>query len=323
MSTTTAPSPPAPRGGGVPREATVLFDAPGPRGRRRNAALTALFALVFAAIVAALVWSLAAKHQLDGRLWKPYTQADVWRTYIWSGLWSTVKVAAVAAVLALAFGVVFGMARLSDHWWIRVPAGVVVEFFRAIPVLIMMFFAQAGPPLIAEAFGYVINPVTGFQAVAVGLMLYNGSVLAEIFRAGINAVPKGQSEAGYSIGLRKSGVLLSILLPQAVTAMMPAIVSQLVVLLKDTALGYVIAYEDLLNLGFYQEKGKFGNLIPAAIVVTAIYVAMNLALGRFAHWLERRSRRSRKSAAVTLGTGVGALPAAGVSAAAGESMSAG
>jgi glutamate transport system permease protein len=311
VTTTTVPAPRA-RTAGLRTEATVLFDAPGPRARRRNALLTVAFGVAFATLVALLVWSLAAKHQLDGRLWKPYTQADVWRTYIWSGLWSTVKVAVVATILALAFGVVFGLGRLSEHWWIRVPAGMIVEFFRAIPVLIMMFFAQAGPPLIASALGYVINPVTGFQAVVVGLTLYNGSVLAEIIRAGINAVPKGQSEAGYSIGLRKSGVMLGILMPQAVTAMMPAIVSQLVVLLKDTALGYIIAYEDLLNLGFYQEKGKFGNLIPAAIVVTVIYVAMNMALGRFAHWLERRSRRSRKSAAATLGTGVGVPPAAGV-----------
>jgi glutamate transport system permease protein len=306
VTTTTAPK------AAAPQEATVLFDAPGPRARRRNAALTALFALVFAVIIALLLWSLAGKHQLDGKLWKPYTQADVWRTYIWHGLANTLKAAVVAAVLALAFGVVFGLGRMSEHWWIRVPAGVIVEFFRAIPVLIMMFLAQVLPPVLASDFGYEINGVTAFQAVVAGLTLYNGSVLAEIIRAGINAVPKGQSEAGYSIGLRKGGVMLGILVPQAVTAMMPAIVSQLVVLLKDTALGYVIAYEDLLNSGFYQQKGKFGNLIPAAIGVTVIYVAMNLALGYFAHWLERRSRRSRRSAAATLGTGVGAPPAAGV-----------
>jgi glutamate transport system permease protein len=308
VTTTTTPAPKA----NVPQEVAVLFDVPGPRARRRNMLLTVVFGVVFAGLIALLLWGLVGKHQLDGRLWKPYTHANVWRTYIWNGLWNTIRAAVVAAVLALAFGVVFGLGRLSDRWWIRVPAGVVVEFFRAIPVLIVMFFALAAPPVFASAFNLVINPVTGFQAVVAGLTLYNGSVLAEIIRAGINAVPKGQSEAGYSIGLRKSGVMLGILVPQAVTAMMPAIVSQLVVLLKDTALGYVIAYEDLLNSGFYEEKGKFGNLIPAAFVVTVIYVAMNLALGYFAHWLERRSRRSRKSSARTLGTGVGAPPAAGV-----------
>jgi glutamate transport system permease protein len=287
---------------------SVLFDAPGPRSRVRNAILTVVVGLVFAGVLALLIWKLDQKHQLDGKLWKPYTEANVWKNYVWHGLWNTLKATIVAAILALVMGVVFGLARLSDHWWIRVPAGVVVEFFRAIPVLIMMFFAQAGPPLIADAFNRVISPITGFQAVVAGLTLYNGSVLAEIIRAGINSVPRGQSEAGYSIGLRKSGVMLRILVPQAITAMMPAIVSQLVVLLKDSALGYIIAYEDLLNSGFYQVKGKFGNLIPAAIVVTVIYVAMNMLLGYLATWLERRSRRSRKSSAKP----VGAIPATGM-----------
>jgi glutamate transport system permease protein len=310
--TTTEAAPPVPTPSRK-KEASVLFDAPGPRARRRNVLLTILVSLVFAAVVAFLIHKLNEKHQLDGKLWKPYTHANVWENYIWHGLWNTLQATVVSAVLALVFGVGFGLARLSDHWWLRIPAGVIVEFFRAIPVLIMMFFALAGPPLIADAFDRSIPPITGFQAVVAGLTLYNGSVLAEIIRAGINSVPRGQSEAGYSIGLRKSGVMLGILVPQAITAMMPAIVSQLVVLLKDSALGYIIAYEDLLNSGFYEVKSNFGNLIPAAIVVTVIYVGLNIAIGKFATWLERRSRRSRKSSARTLSLGTGAPPAAGVS----------
>jgi glutamate transport system permease protein len=316
MTTTDAAAPVATPKQGTP-EASILFDAPGPRARRRNVLLTILVSVVFAAIVAFLIYKLNQKHQLDGKLWKPYTHANVWENYIWHGLRNTLQATVVAAILALVFGVAFGLARLSDHWWVRVPAGIVVEFFRAIPVLIMMFFALAGPPIIADAFDRSIPPITGFQAVVAGLTLYNGSVLAEIIRAGINAVPRGQSEAGYSIGLRKSGVMLGILVPQAITAMMPAIVSQLVVLLKDSALGYIIAYEDLLNSGFYEVKSKFGNLIPAAIVVTVIYVGMNIAIGKFATWLERRSRRSRKSSARTLSVGTGVPPAAGVGSGAG------
>ena len=88
-----------------------------------------------------------------------------------------------------------------------------------------------------------------------------------------------------------------VLLPQAITAMMPAIVSQLVVLLKDTALGYIIAYDDLLNMGFKIIPRNYGNLIPAAIVIAVIYIAINMALGALATWLEKRSRRSRKTSA--------------------------
>lgn len=136
-------------------------------------------------------------------------------------------------------------------------------------------------------------------------------MLAEIFRSGVGSIPKGQSEAGYSLGLRKGGVMLRILMPQAVTAMMPAVVSQLVVLLKDTALGYIIAYNDLLNTGLRVISGNFGNIIPSAIVVAVIYILINLALGYVATWLERRSRRSRRSAARTL-SATGAPPAVGM-----------
>ncbi|MEO3783106.1 amino acid ABC transporter permease [Actinocorallia sp. B10E7] len=273
--------------------AGVLFDAPGPRARLRHNVLT-LLGVVLILLAAWFVWArFEDAGQWDGALWKPFLDPEVWTGLILPGLWGTLSAAAVAAVLTLVFGVVFGLGRLSDHWWLRLPATWVVEFFRAIPVLIMIFFAQAGAFALS---GYVMP---AFWAVVIGLTLYNGSVLAEVFRAGVQAVPRGQSEAAYALGLRKGGVMRLILLPQAVTAMLPAIVSQMVVLLKDTALGYIITYEDLLNSGFRVIPANYGNVIPAAIVVAAIYILINLALGRLATWLERRSRRSRKSTAAT------------------------
>ncbi|MGH3373160.1 MAG: amino acid ABC transporter permease [Actinoallomurus sp.] len=279
---------------------SVLFDAPGPRARLRNNVLTLVAVVVLLVIVYLLIGRMSQQHQFDGKLWKPFTQKDVWTKQIIPGLGGTLKAGAVAAVFALIMGVVFGLGRLSEHKWISVPAGAVVEFFRAIPLLIMIFFAQAGPPAIMDSFGRVLPPVSAFLALVIGLTLYNGSVLAEIFRSGINSIPKGQSEAGYSIGMRRSGVMLRILVPQAVTAMMPAVVSQLVVLLKDTALGYIIAYNDLLNAGLRVIPGNFGNIIPSAIVIAVIYIIINIALGYVATWLEKRSRRSRKSTARTL-----------------------
>jgi glutamate transport system permease protein len=291
---------------------SVLFDAPGPRARLRNNIITLVAAIVLLLVVYLLIARLNHEKQFASKLWEPFTEKDVWTIQIIPGLGGTLKAAAVASVFALVFGVIFGLGRLSDHKWIRVPAGAVVEFFRAIPLLIMIFFALAGPPAIMDAFGRVLPPVSAFLALVIGLTLYNGSVLAEIFRSGINSIPRGQSEAGYSIGLRKGGVMLRILVPQAITAMMPAVVSQLVVLLKDTALGYIIAYNDLLNAGLRVVSGNFGNIIPSAIVIAAIYIVINIALGMFATWLEKRSRRSRKTSARTLGTGTGLPPAVGM-----------
>jgi glutamate transport system permease protein len=294
------------------RQASVLFDAPGPRARLRNNLITLAGVIALLAIAYVVVSRLDQADQFQGRLWKPFVEAGTWTEFIIPGLVGTLKVTIVAAVLALVFGVVFGLGRLSDHRWIRIPSGAIVEFFRAIPLLLLIFFVFSGPPTIANALNREFPEITAFTAVVAGLMLYNGSVLAEIFRAGINAVPKGQSEAAYAIGLRKSGVMRLVLVPQATTAMLPAIVSQLVVLLKDSALGWIVAYEDLLNLGFKSVGSNYGNLIPAAIVITLIYIAINLALGYLAQWLERRGRRSRRTSARTLSADPTALPDAGL-----------
>jgi glutamate transport system permease protein len=279
---------------------SVLYDAPGPRARLRNNVLTLASLVLILGIAYLVIAALADKGQLEGRLWDPFIDAGTWTDFIIPGLVNTLSAAAVAAVLAVVFGVLFGIGRLSDHAWIRVPSGAVVEFFRAIPLLLLIFFIFSGPATIANAFNREPPQISTFTALVIGLMLYNGSVLAEIFRAGIRAVPKGQSEAAYAVGLRKSGVMRLILVPQATTAMMPAIVSQLVVLLKDSALGWIISYEDLLNAGYRLLPAQYGNLIPAAIIVTLIYVVINLGLSYLAHWLERRSRRSRKTSAKTM-----------------------
>jgi glutamate transport system permease protein len=267
-------------------QATVLYDAPGPRARRRNRVLTAVFTVAFAALVALVAWKLGQKDQWAAQKWKPFLRADIWTRHIIPGVAGTLKAAAIAAVLALAFGIVFGVARVSRHWWIRMPAGAVVELFRAIPLLLLIFFASYVPGALTD---FTWNP-SALQAVVFGLTMYNGSVLAEVVRAGIRAVPKGQSEAGYAVGLRKGQLMRLILVPQAITAMMPAIVSQLVVLLKDTALGTIIAYDNLTsNVSVLQNL--YTNAIPAAIVIACVYIPINLALSWIATQLERRNRR--------------------------------
>ncbi|MGP4027713.1 amino acid ABC transporter permease [Actinomadura sp. 3N407] len=318
------------------KEASILFDIPGPRARARNKALTAIVSAVLLAILAGLVWRLYDKGQFQEKLWSPFTEWTVWRHLLLPGLMNTLKAAAVATVLALLFGIVFGLARLSDHWWIRIPAGAVVEFFRGIPLLILIFLAFFVPnkisPEIAESqFGQIqrlsvdyfffifgvesnagVVTVPAFAAVVFGLVMYNGSVLAEIVRAGVLSIPKGQSEAAYSVGLRKNGVMRLVLLPQAVTVMMPAIVSQIVVLLKDTALGFIIAYGEFLQAGFKQVPANYSNnVLQAGIVVAIIYIAINMSLSRVATWLERRSRGSRKTTGQTLGAS-GPPPAPGL-----------
>jgi glutamate transport system permease protein len=262
----------------------ILYDHPGPRARRRNAVLTVAFGLA----LVVLLWYIYRRFDEHGQWaaekWRPFLGSNVWVNFILPGLWNTLTAAVTAMVLALTFGVVFAVLRLSPRAPIAATAGAVVEFFRAVPLLLMIFFLFYGLPFIIQ------GPVPAFWAVVMGLTLYNGSVLAEAFRAGVLAVPRGQSEAGAAIGLRDGQVMRHILMPQAARAMLPVIVSQLVVLLKDTALGYIIAYPELLQRG-NEVTANYSNVVPVAIVLALIYIAFNGALTLLAQWLERRTRR--------------------------------
>ncbi len=273
----------------------VLYDHPGPRAKTRNAVLTVVFGLLLLGLLYWIYRQFDEKGQWASALWKPFLEASTWTDYILPGLQSTLSAAAVAMVLSLLFGIIFSVGRLSDHWWLSVPSGVIVEFFRAVPLLLLMFFIFYGLPFITK------SPMPVFWAVVAGLTLYNGSVLAEAFRAGIKSVPRGQSEAGYAIGMRKSQVMREILVPQAARAMLPVIVSQLVVLVKDTALGYIIGYSELLQDGVNTLGANYGNIVAAAIVAGVIYIVINASLTSFAGWLERRTRRQGRAPKTTGG----------------------
>lgn len=267
---------------------TVLFDAPGPKARRRHAILTGVGIVIAAVVLWLVLRKMGEANQLQGYMWSPFvTDPDVWTQYLLPGLWGTVKAAALSVVFAGIFGIVFGMARLSSTRWIRVPAGVIVEFFRSVPVLIMMVFAYFGYFATSDLVSADTAPLA---SVVLALTLYNGSVIAELVRSGVFGLPKGQSEAGLSIGLSPGQVLRSIQLPQALTAMLPALVGQLVVVLKDSALGYVITYPELLNAA--KTLGSaYANTVPAYLVAAAIFIVINYLLTRLAGAVERRLKR--------------------------------
>ncbi|MFD9974325.1 amino acid ABC transporter permease [Streptomyces sp. NPDC059017] len=272
---------------------SVLYDVPGPRARRRNV----LYTLGFLVVLAALGWwvltGLAGKGQLEWSKWSPFfTDSRVWTTYLLPGLENTLVAAALSLAIALPLGAVLGIARLSDHWWVRGAAGAVVEFFRAIPVLILMLFANAA----YAAFSDISPDNRPLYAVVTGLVLYNSSVLAEVVRAGILALPLGQSDAARAIGMRKGQTMRYVLLPQSVTAMLPAIVSQMVVIVKDTALGgAMLGFSELLASVRPMSANYGANTIASFTVVAVIFIVLNFALTSFAARLESRLRRGRKS----------------------------
>jgi glutamate transport system permease protein len=260
---------------------SVLYDVPGPKARRRSAIGSLVGSLVVAAVVVAVVLRLQSQGQFESEKWEPFQDPDILEA-LGKGVLATLRAAGLAVALALVLGALLSVGRLSGARPVRVVATGVVELFRAIPLvlLILFFFFRFGDTL------------GRYGALVAALALYNGAVLAEVFRAGILAVPRGQSEAAAALGLRRAQTMRLILVPQAVRTMLPAIIAQCVVALKDTALGFIIAYPELLRTGQLIYNGFF-NIIPTAVVVAAIYVTMNLLLSRLAILVERRQSRVR------------------------------
>ncbi|GAB4584765.1 amino acid ABC transporter permease [Nocardia sp. IFM 10818] len=272
--------------------ASVLYDAPGPRAQLRYRLYSVLVVVALAVLAWVAYRGLADKGQFTADKWKPFVEGEIWSTYLLPGLRGTIVAAVISIVFALVLGMIFGVLRLSDHAWVRLVAGTIVEFARAIPVLILMIF------LFAVFSDYNVFPSTqlALAAVVTALTIYNASVIAEIVRSGIRSLPKGQTEAAVALGMRKTQVMTTILLPQAVTAMLPALVSQMVVALKDSALGYQITYLEIVRSG--QRLGAAEqNIIPALLVIAVIMIALNYALTVFAtrleHWLRTRKRGGR------------------------------
>ncbi|MFG2196956.1 amino acid ABC transporter permease [Streptomyces sp. NPDC048639] len=274
---------------------SVLYDAPGPRARLRNRIYTVVGSLLVLGLIVFSILRLHEKGQLEPEVWNIFNNAGV-RNNIRDGVLTTLQVFAAAGVLSVVLGVLLAVARLSDHKAVSWLATGFIELFRAVPLLITIYALWVVFLSYKSDLGF-IGENTAFWALVIGLSVYNGCVQAEVLRAGINAVPRGQVEAAYALGLRKSQVMTMLLLPQAVRSMLPTIISQLVVTLKDTSLGYIITYAELL----YAARTMANNIIvngenpitPVVIVVGAIYVAMCLALSSLATWIEKRGRRTK------------------------------
>lgn len=284
--------------------ASVLFDAPGPKARARYRIAAIVGGVLVAGFLAFVLYQLGIHGNLAPDKWAMFIgievndiDANVWIDYLLPGLANTLKAAAISIVLAGIFGFLFGTGRMSHVAAIRWACTVVIEFFRSVPVLVMML----GAFYFYSYNNIFVSDVNPLAAVVTGLTLYNGSVVAELLRSGVGSLPRGQAEAGLSIGLTRGQTLRSIQLPQAVTAMLPALVGQLVVVLKDTALGQIITYNELLTN--YQRIGStWGNIVPAMIVIAAIYIVINYSLTTLAAYVERRLRQRGRA---TIGAGGG------------------
>lgn len=268
---------------------SVLFDVPGPRSRRRHRIASILGGLALVGLIAFLVKRLHDNGALEPEIWEVLSYPEVWER-LGEGLLATLKAASIAAVLALLLGAVMTALRLSPSPWLSWPAKVYIELFRGLPVLLLMFFPIA-----------LFTDVTYFMGVVIGLTLYNSAIIAEILRSGVAALPSGQREAGLAIGLTPVACLRLIEFPQAVRIMLPTLVSQVVVLLKDTSLGYVITYPELLQVvrelkNYYATSFGSEVVFPLFFVGAGIYILVNMTISQVANWLVRRGAKKAAAA---------------------------
>jgi glutamate transport system permease protein len=260
----------------------ILADELGPLGRRRVRVVGAFAYIAAAAFALAVIVRFNAKEQLLWKKWDFITDQKLMR-FLLRGLRDTITAALVAMVIAVVLGAVGAYARLHPRRPVRAVAIAVIELLRATPLVLLIYFMGQFVPRYGPELG-------SYWYLVIGLAAYNSSVIAEVFRSGVNSLPAGQREAGLTIGFTEGEVLRRILFPQGVRRMVPALVNQLVTLLKDSSLGALVllpAVNDLLHQG--KVLGEFKkNPLQVYIVVALLYVLTNLALSQFARYLERR-----------------------------------
>jgi glutamate transport system permease protein len=262
--------------------ASVLFDEPGPRGRRRIRIVSIVTVVVLAAVIALGLHQFGDHGQLDPAKWSPFGQWPIWK-YLLVGLRGTLEAAALVAVLGAAAGLLFALGRLSPARPIRWVATTYIEIARTLPVLLLIYVTLFGLPR------YGINLPLLWKLV-LPLTVANAAAFAEIFRAGILSMPRGQNEAALSLGLTRAQSMRLVVLPQALRRVAPSVVSQLVSLLKDTSLGYIVAFTELLYRA--QVLAAYNHLlVQTYLVVTLVYLVCNVILSALAHRLQNFTRR--------------------------------
>lgn len=276
---------------------SVLYDEPGPRARRRARIATAIGLVLILALVAVVVRRLQAQGQFDQELWAPLVDpsteefGQVW-SIIGEGARATLVAAGLAIVASIVVGVLLGTTRLLSGRAVRIPLVGFIELFRGLPVIITIVFVWRAFEELGIDVGFLPGE-DGLWYLVIGLTLYNSVIIAEILRAGVQSLPSGQREAALAVGLSERATMRLVLLPQAFRVMLPALISQLVVVLKDTSLAALVGlYTELLRTGqrLYQ---TLDNPIQVLFVIGLLFIVVNYALSRLAIYLERRLSRSK------------------------------
>ena len=256
----------------------ILFGDPKPRAQALNRALSVAAAAVLLLLAAGVVFRFQAAGQLDARFWKFFAFPTTW-AFLGKGLLGTLQSAAMAAAIALGLGLVLLLGRLSPLRLVRWPSIAVIEFLRGTPTLLLIYVCF----LVLPPLGIKLST---YWMLTLPIGLSTAAVVAEVYRAGVLAVPRGQTDAARSLGMTKMQVYFVIVFPQALRYIVPALVAQLVIVVKDTTFGYVVTYGELMQNAKVL-IANYHTLVPVYLVVALIYCLVNYAISRASKRLGR------------------------------------
>ncbi|MDN5747447.1 MAG: amino acid ABC transporter permease [Pseudonocardia sp.] len=268
----------------------VLYDNPGPRTRRRVLIGSVIAGVLLLGVVAVVLVRLGQAGQFAGAKWGPLVNpADPQFSALWTGLaealLNNVIAAALAMSLSLVVGTLLALTRITSASWYRWAVVGLINLLRGLPVVIAIYLAYQILPEVG-----IVLPKLWY--LVIGLTAYNSVIIAEIVRSGVASLPRGQAEAAAAVGLTRGQSLRLIQLPQAFRVMLPALISQLVVVFKDTSLGFIIGYPEAVRFAQIAIV-QLDNPIQLFFVLAVIFIVINYLLSRFAMWVEHRLSRAR------------------------------
>lgn len=256
----------------------ILFGAPSPRAQAVTRVASAITAAVLLLLAAGVALQFHSAGQLDARFWEFFAWPTTW-AFLGKGLLGTLASSAMAAAIALALGLVLLMGRLARPRLVRWPSVAAIEFLRGTPTLLLIYVCF----LVLPSVGIKLST---YWMLTLPVSLSTAAVVAEVYRAGVLAVPRGQTDAARSLGMTDTQVFFHIVFPQAIRYIVPALVAQLVIVVKDTTFGYVVTYGELMQ----NAKVLIANyhaLVPVYLVVAALYCLVNYTISRASKRLGR------------------------------------
>ena len=259
-----------------------LYEAPGPSTRRRIAVFTVLALIALGFLLFLVVRQFARQGQLEARYWDFFLKWSTWR-YLGQGLLSTLKAALTAAMIAIGLGFILMRGKLRRNPVLRWTATAVIEFTRGVPTLLLIYFFFLVLPRLGVNLG-------AFWRITLPCAISASGIIAEAFRAGVNAVPKGQTEAALSLGLSNVRTFYQVVFPQALRFVIPSLISELVIVLKDTTFAYVVSYADLMQHAKVLITSH-DALVSVYLVVAVIYILINYALNRLSDRIAQGNQR--------------------------------